>query len=291
MGFDLPWGVPHGIVRADGRDAVDPRVARYAAAAGWASVFVSFQPRDRGELDVRDYAGVFDAFWSGVGAPARTLHHTRLNAGSPEPAEPGALADFTNALCARYGYAWVNEDLGVWRLAGRALPYPLPPPLTTAGLRACVANVRAWQAALEVPFVVEFPGFAGFTLGKLDAYDFFRGVVEETGAPCTLDVGHLLSWRLPRGLDPLDELDRLPLDRCVEIHLSGAAIVSGRFVDTHHGVLLNAQLDLLARLLPVCPNLQVVTYEDPKLDPDGALVARAAPNVERLRGMVDAWAA
>jgi uncharacterized protein (UPF0276 family) len=139
-----------------------------------------------------------------------------------------------------------------------------------------VANVRECQAALPVPLVLEFPGFArgvSLVLGDWHAYDFFRALAEETAAPVTLDVGHLLSWqwfRGRRGPALFDELERLPLDHCFEIHLSGCEIAGDRFIDAHHGRLLDAQLELLRRLVPRCPRLRAVTFEDPRFAGDGA---------------------
>jgi hypothetical protein len=51
----------------------------------------------------------------------------------------------------------------------------------------------------------------------------------------------------------------------------------------HHGVLLDAQLELLDRLLEVCPNVRAITYEDPVFDAEGCLASAAAPGFERLR--------
>jgi uncharacterized protein (UPF0276 family) len=151
-----------------------------------------------------------------------------------------------------------------------------------------VRNTAEVQARLPVPLLVEFPGFSegnSLVLGTMHAYDFFRRVVEETGSPATLDVGHLLSYQWLRGRRReamYDELDRLPLDHCFEIHLSGCSIVGGRFHDAHHGVLLDEQLELLGRLGPRCSNLRAVTYEDPKFDGDGALIPEAVAGFEHL---------
>jgi len=200
--------------------------------------------------------------------------------------------DFTNALCARYGLAWVNEDLGIWSIGGRRLPYPLPPILTEAGLERAVRHVREVQAALEVPLVVEFPGFSSGTnvvLGALHAYDYFRRLAEACDVPVALDTGHLLSyqwWRGARGAALFDELERLPLSRCFEIHLSGCELLGDRFLDVHHGVLLPEQLELLERLLALCPRARCVAYEDPRVGPEGRLPRRAAPGFERLRALV-----
>jgi uncharacterized protein (UPF0276 family) len=309
MGLDLPWGAPVGFAadgQGRGRDGASPRLRAFARAQAPAlgHVFFSFQPRDRGRLRAADY----EAAWGDLCAllpPAlpRALHHTALNLASPEAPGRGRgeLYEFTNALCERHRLRWINEDVGFWSLGGRPLPYPLPPVLDAAGLRACARNVRACQRELVAPLVLEFPGFAdGVTvvLGDMDAYDFFRRLADETGAPVTLDVAHLLSWRWWRGFRGealYDDVDRLPLDACVEVHLSGCEIVQGpldqRFVDAHHGRLIDEQLALLERLCAACPNLRAVTFEDPRLDDGGSLDAPSAASLARLRAVVARWLA
>lgn len=304
VGLDLPWGAPIGFERdpADprGGDRVTPNVLRYLEANRdtFAYLFVSWQPKSRSRLRLDDYAPAYDQLFAAAPPFAlRALHHTALNLGAMEPYDRAGLIAFTNALVARYGFAWVNEDLGLWSLRGRPLPYPLPPWLTDAGLEAAVANTREVQEALDVPLLVEFPGYSdgtSFSVGTWHAYDHFRELIHRTGSPCTLDVGHLLSYqwvRGRRGRALFDELERLPLAHCFEIHLSGCEVDGDRFLDYHHGVLMDEQLDLLDRLLERCPNLRAVTYEDPRFDAAGALVPRARPGFERLAARVARWAA
>ena len=74
---------------------------------------------------------------------------------------------------------------------------------------------------LAAPLLVEFPGFSAGTsivIGSLHGYDFFREVVEQSGSPATLDIGHLLSYQWLRGLrgeDLYSELDKLPTSSCL----------------------------------------------------------------------------
>lgn len=301
VGLDLPWGAAIGFVEDPVRgervaDRVGQFLARHADVFG--AMFVSWQPRERSRPRVAAYGRAWDDVWRRAPAgAARALHHTMLNLGAIERYPRGALLEFTDALCARYGLGWVNEDLGLWSLHGRPLPYPLPPYLTTGGLAAAVANVREVMAGMTTPLVLEFPGFSDGTsvvVGRMDAYDFFRHVAEETDVAVTLDVGHLLSWRWltgARGEALYDGLERLPLAACFELHLSGCAISAGKFCDFHHGVLMDEQLELLGRLLPLCPNARVVTYEDPKFDEQGQLVRKSVAGFERLRALVGRWAA
>jgi uncharacterized protein (UPF0276 family) len=295
VGLDLRWDGASGFVD----DALAAPVRSYLRrnAPSWSHAFFSWQPRDRAAPVLADYAPAWDDLVAALPPELPlALHHTALNLGALGRYDRGELFDFTNALCERYRLRWINEDVGFWSLAGRPLPYPLPPVLDHEGLAATLANVRECQQALSVPLVLEFPGFSrgvSLVIGDLHAYDFFRVLAEEAEAPVTLDVGHLLSyqwWRGRRGTALFDELERLPLGNCFELHLSGCEIVDGRFVDAHHGRLLDEQIVLLEHLLRLCPNLKAVTYEDPQFESDGVLVPANRPSWKRLVQVVSPWA-
>jgi uncharacterized protein (UPF0276 family) len=274
----MPWG-RRLIANPRGDHASDAVKAFFAAYQHrFDHFFVSWQPRSRARLQARDYFDAWDDLFSAID-PRLTagLHHTALNLAASSRYSRKALLPFTNALIRRYNLRWVNEDLGFWSLGGRPLPYPLPPLLTDDGLAVCIRNCRACNADLEAPLLVEFPGFSeGYSLtkGGWDAYDFFREVVEQSGTACTLDTGHLLSWRWRqghRGDALLQDLDRLPLEHCFEVHLSGVGIRGDAFYDAHDGRLIREQLVLLAELQRRCPNLRLVTFEDPVFEAAGAL--------------------
>lgn len=218
-----------------------------------------------------------------------------LNTGRPEDYTKKAVAEFTNRMVERYGFRWIIEDLGIWSLAGRSLPYPMPPVLTAEGLRRSIVTVSEWVDLLDAPLSVEFPGFTeggSFLVGALDAFEFFATVVRETGALATIDIGHILAYQWLKGRTGarmIEGLEALPLELCHEVHLSGCQIVDGRFRDLHHGVLLDEQLVLLEYLLPRLPRLVGVTYEDPKFDAEGDLVPKSRGNAERLFALVREW--
>lgn len=297
-GLDLRYGDPFGFEHVPGRgDVLAERMRRFLALHEHELDyrFYSWQPKDRGLLDPEDYYPVWDGLFAGrrgcVG-----LHHTALNLASiDERPDRGRLLDFTNALIERYDLRWVNEDVGIWSIDGKLMPYPLPPILSLEGLASTTRQLREVAGRLAAPLIAEFPGFSegtNFVLGALDAYDYFRELILEADVACALDTGHLLSYRFLRGFRGealYDELERLPLERCFEIHLSGCQLIDGRFMDVHHGVLLEEQLELLGRLLPRCPMLRAVAYEDPKPDALGALRPKALPGFRRLSEMMWRW--
>ena len=303
VGFDMRYGDVHGLVRADApgpvSDVMAPRVRAFLdrERAHFGYAFFSFQPKDRGLLEPADYFPIWDRMLADCpDFGAFALHHTQLNLASiDERVDRRRLLAFTNALIDRYDLRWVNEDVGIWSIDGKMMPYPLPPILTRAGLEAAIRHVSEVTDGLCAPLVLEFPGFSegtNFFIGTMDAYDFFRELAERTGSPVTLDTGHLLSFRWlrgHRGAALYEELERLPLDHCFEVHLSGCQIARDRFVDVHNGVIAPQQLEMLARLLPLCPNLRAVTYEDPKLSPDGMLPDKARAPFASLAAMARAW--
>ncbi len=302
--MDMPWGGGAlgrrgvGFVETDDGGDVTPSVRAFARRHGGDFAYAAFayQPRSRAVPRTAGHVRAYDRFFAALPAGlGRAFHQTEFNMGTPERYDRSPAADFTNELAARYGFGWVVEDLGIWSLRGYPLPYPLPPPLTEPGLELATRNVAETKALLDLPLHVEFPGFTeggSFVLGHVDAFDYFARLADDADVRVTLDVGHLLSYQWLRGRtgrSMYDEIEALPLTRCRELHLSGCQIVGGRFRDLHHGVLLDEQLDLTEYLLPRCPNLLGVTYEDPMYREDGRLVDKSRPNYERLKALAEAW--
>lgn len=297
VAFNLPWRTGAiGFSPATGR--LDDRLAAFLAQGQYAYMMFSYQPKGCAGLDIDTYLAAYERLRERVpaGIPL-ALHQTTLNFGLTENYDRSAVYAFTNAVHRRFGLEWVNEDIGIWSHHGLPMPYPLPPLLIAESIGPTADCLIEAREALEPRLHLEFPGFADLysvAVGQMDAYDWFREVVERAGVHATLDVGHLLSYRWivgHRGEALYDGLDRLPLGHCREIHLSGCEVREGRFLDLHHGFLMDEQIELLDRLIDLCPNLVGVTYEDPALDGRGRIPPKALPNVDRLRRRVDQWMA
>jgi uncharacterized protein (UPF0276 family) len=295
VGFDMPWGDPRAWAWNGVTDVPAEPLITFLGEhqLHFSHLFTSWQPRSRSHPAIDDYVGSYrELFRRLPHYTVRALHHTALNLAAVEAYDRSSLLAFTNDLVRELSMRWVNEDLGLWSLGGRRLPYPLPPYLTEQGLSAAIANVAEVQAALAVPLVVEFPGWSSghsLCVGPMHAFDFFRRVAEETGSPVNLDVGHLLSyqwWCGRRGRALHDGLDRLPLEHCFEIHLAGCEIAGEDFIDSHEGVLIDAQLELLEWLVTRCPNLRAITFEDPRFDGHGTPTPGTAASLARLQASV-----
>lgn len=301
MGMDLEWGNRIGFIRDRvGGDRITDKMKHFFDHYHdlFNYIFIAFQPKNRNELRASDYFQAYDYLYDYLGDRIlhRAFHHTLLNLGTMDNYDRQKIFKFTNDLIHRYNFEWVVEDLGIWTLNGKTVPYPLPPFMTEAGLEACIHNVEQVVKNLDAPLYLEFPGFTegtNFHIGHYHAFDYFRIIAEETGTAVTIDIGHILSYQWiigNQGERMFDDLERLPLEQCREFHLSGCQITNGKFRDLHHGVLLDEQIKLLEYLITRCPNLRGVTYEDPQYTSEGILIPKSLKNFQRMKAIVDEWA-
>lgn len=297
VGMDMPWGTNQGFMCSPNGDSVTPNVRAYFQRYGqrFHHVFLAFQPKNRRPLRAEDYYTAYSDFFEAAGhISQRALHHTMLNLAGEIEYSRERLLDFTNSLIYRFGFEWVNEDVGIWSSRGKAMPYPLPPILNERSLNATISATLSTKSRLSVPLVLEFPGFtegSAIIIGEMHAFDYFKQLSEATDCPVTLDTGHIISYQYltgKRGKELYSELDRLPLNNCFEIHLAGSELTANTFRDMHHGILLDEQLQLLKILIDSCPYLHAVTYEDPRPGSDGFIADAALSGFEQLRAIVEA---
>ncbi|MCB9060156.1 MAG: DUF692 family protein [Halobacteriovoraceae bacterium] len=296
LGIDLTWGTEKGFITKDGQDEVGEGLRAFLQKNinQYDHFFFSFQPKNYSQLDPSDYIQVYKKLLQLIPKNMPVgLHHTMLNMAGDELYPKQQIVDFTNILIHELGLKWVNEDLGIWSLNGKSLPYPLPPILTSEGLKNSIENIEFYMNALVCPLLVEFPGFTdggGLIFGEMNAFSFFEKVAKETNCAMTLDTGHLLGyWYEVNGTlnGFYNALSKLPLDHCFEIHLSGSKIKDNRFYDLHNGVLIEEQIGLLGWLLENCQNVRAVSYEDPVFHHNGSLIEASRPMLSKARNMVE----
>ncbi|UUZ52188.1 DUF692 domain-containing protein [Massilia sp. H-1] len=78
---------------------------------------------------------------------------------------------------------------------------------------------------------------------------FVSAVLDRSEAGLLLDLTHFLITALNTGVDPVADLERLPLERVVEVHISGMSCQSGVYWDDHSMLAPPEIFDLLARTL------------------------------------------
>ena len=222
----------------------------------------------------------------GGGLPV-LFHPVHLNLDGPELEPPETLRAL-DAHARAVGSPWVGNDVGWWH--GRGTPFPgyhfLAPSLDGRSLDRCTAHALHVQSHLSVPLLLENP-VINARRGELHVLDFMAALHARTGCGLILDLGHLYSHQLARGLHLEAGLEGFPLEAVREVHLAGGVL--GRhgerrtYFDDHTQPVREELFALLESLLPRLPNLQAVT-----LELDGHPDALARRSAERVRPWVPA---
>src|SRR5204863_3300677 len=108
------------------------------------------------------------------------------------------------------------------RAAGLHVTLPLPLPYTDETVAAVAARMRLLNTV--APVVAFENNVSYFAMGDSTREPEFLNAICRA-APCSLvlDLHNVHTQCLNFGTDPLDYVDRLDLDRVVQIHLSGGS--------------------------------------------------------------------
>ena len=179
---------------------------------------------------------------------AMVPHGVRLSLGSAEPPEAARIAHL--AACAELlGAPLVSEHVAFVRAGGLEAGHLLPVPRTRAALDVLVDNVRLVEAELPVPLALEhIAALLAWPDAELDEADFLVELLERTGALLLLDLANLHAGARNHGTDPLEFLDRLPLERIAYVHVAGGVERDGLYHDTHAHATPPEVLDLVEAL-------------------------------------------
>jgi len=202
------------------------------------------------------------------------------------------------AWAARTETPWIGEHLafisadplhrnGAALHDATTLSYTVCPQLSEEVLTSAVARHADLQARFDMPIIVEnSPQYFRLPGSTMSIVDFTIEFHRRSGAGMLLDLTHFMISAKNVGFDPKREIRRLPLDKVVEIHVSGFDEQEGTLWDDHAGIADEGVLQLLdIALAESAP--RAVTFEynwSPEL-PDEVLLEQ----FDRARGaMADA---
>jgi uncharacterized protein (UPF0276 family) len=144
-----------------------------------------------------------------------------------------------------------------------------------------VATARALAAALPVPLLLENLDY--WPTGAYEYVsepDFVASVIEDAGVEFLLDIAHAQVAAARLGMRSDDYLDRLPLHRIRQIHVSGPRVRDGVLIDAHEP-LTDEDYRLLGRVLRA-RRPSAVTFEYHGVE--GSAVAGELPRLRVFLG-------
>ncbi|WP_435017726.1 DUF692 domain-containing protein [Tundrisphaera sp. TA3] len=200
-------------------------------------------------------------------------HGLDLSLGGAEGLDPAYLGRFAD-LVRRLDPPWWSEHVAFTRAGGVAIGHLAPVPLDHEALAVLEANIAEARAAIPAPLIVEnittpfvLPG------AEMDEAAFLTELTDRTGCGLLLDVANLQANAANHGFDPIAFLDRLPLDRVVQLHFAGGHLGGGgRVIDSHSGPTPPEVWDLLEAVVARAPVRGIILERDEALPPFGELL-------------------
>ncbi len=129
------------------------------------------------------------------------------------------------------------------------LTYTVCPQLSEQTIERVGVNLDRLRERFRVQIILEnSPQYFGVPGSTMAMPSFIAEVSHRWNVDLLLDITHFLITTSNMGLDPIDSARQLPLDRVVEVHLSGMSMQSGRWWDDHAVLIPDAAFEFLAAI-------------------------------------------
>lgn len=199
-------------------------------------------------------------------------HGLSLSLGSAD----GLDEDYTRkmaGLVRRLDPPWWSEHLAYTRAGGHDIGHLTPLPGSREAVDVVCRNVAAVRRLIDVPLILENITYLVSMPGaEMTEADFLAEVLERTDCGLLLDVMNLHANAVNHGYDPIDFLERIPLERVVQLHFVGGHWEDGVLVDSHSEPTSPEVWTLLETVLARAPVKGVILERDENIPPFAELV-------------------
>jgi uncharacterized protein len=188
------------------------------------------------------------------------LHCASMSVAGFIPPSP-ETTDAISLETARTKTPWIGEHLafvsadGINEEADRDttptnLTYTICPQLSEEAVERVALNMSVLRPKFSAPIILEnspqyFP-IPGSTMGMTD---FVAMVASQCDTDLLLDLSHFMITSINTGVNAPKEIEKLPLERVVEIHMSGMNLQDGIVWDDHAVPAPPEMFDLLAQVM------------------------------------------
>lgn len=195
------------------------------------------------------------------------MHGVSMSIGSTDPINYEHLKGLKN-LARRVKAVWMGDHVCWTGVAGRNTHDLLPVPYNEATLKHMAERIRLVQDYLERPLVLENPStYMTFAASTMTEEDFICRLAEEADCALLLDVNNVYVSARNHGFDCNTYLDRIPLDRIVQIHIAGHTDKSTHCIDTHDGPVVDPVWASYARVTERTGGRATLLEWDDKIPP------------------------
>lgn len=168
------------------------------------------------------------------------MHGVSLSIGTVDPLNSEYLRKL-KTLMNDVNPAWISDHLCWTGIAHKNAHDLLPVPYTEEALKHIISRIKQVQDYLERPIALENPStYLEFKSSHIPEAEFIATMAKESGCYLLLDVNNVYVTCYNHRLDVKSYIDALPLDKIVQIHLSGHSNRGSHIIDTHDDRVVDA---------------------------------------------------
>ncbi len=194
-------------------------------------------------------------------------HSVSLSIGSVDPIDFEVLR-MEREFARLFDAPWWSDHLCFSGVDGESGHDLFPLIWTEETVKHVARRARRVQEYVEKPFALEnIPYYTRAPKGDFDEAEFISRVLEEADCGLLLDLNNLHVNSLNHNFDPFEFLDRIPLERVVQIHMAGHTRFGKRIVDTHGEALAGTVYELFDHTLKRYPHVNSVMIERDQMFP------------------------
>jgi hypothetical protein len=226
--------------------------------------------RRHGNLSTIDpVPGLVDSARQTCGSLPIVVHGVQLSIGSAHGWND-AYVNMLDAFQASWPFVWHSEHLGFQTIQGNdgttvETGVPLPLPATMEAVDLVSTRSLALGKRYGVPFLLENAAhyLPGLPLDPEigDEGGLMRAITERGKCFQLLDLHNVYCNSLNHHTDAFAEIDRMPLDRVLELHVAGGSWREGFYMDAHDDRVPEKVWELLDYTLERTPNVAAVVFE------------------------------
>jgi uncharacterized protein (UPF0276 family) len=128
--------------------------------------------------------------------------------------------------------------------------YTVSPPMNVDTLTRTSNNFKNYSQQLKVRLLLEnSPLYFQIPSSTMSQSEFVSELCQLSDADLLLDLAHLYISAQNIGFDPIDELERFPLDKVLEIHISGVDAQPDGLWDDHANPAPEILYEMLERVM------------------------------------------
>lgn len=160
---------------------------------------------------------------------------------------------------------WWSDHFCFASFGGNYVHDLLPLPFNKEAVKHVSERAKYVQDYIERPFLLENVSFympvPGSTMSEAQ---FMSEIVEAADCGLLFDVNNVYVNSFNHKFDPRDQIDRLPLERVVEIHIAGHKRMDDLIIDTHGSQIIDPVFDVLEYTLakPTCNPKAILLERD-----------------------------